>query len=77
MSDLSTRDTARGPKNLYFPFIENLREEDNLSIKGKAAEFTYIAPKVSQTKVWRIYCKKKFLYVRNKMINYLGAQEAY
>ena len=34
IKDLSTRDTARGPKklpSLYFQYIDNIREEDNLS----------------------------------------------
>ena len=42
INDLSTRDTARGPKklpSLYFQYIDNLREEDNLSTKDKTSEF--------------------------------------
>ena len=47
MLDLSIRDTVWGPKNyhsLYFLFIKNLREEDNLSIRDKTAEFI-LSPK--------------------------------
>ena len=42
MFDLSKKDTALGPKNyhsLYTSYIENLWEEDNLSIKDTIAEF--------------------------------------
>ena len=44
MVDLSIKDTARRPKKITFPIvsiqcIENLREEDNVSIKDKTAEF--------------------------------------
>ena len=44
--DLSTKDIVQGQKN-YSPYsIENLWEEDNLSIKDKTAEFI-LSPKVS------------------------------
>ena len=42
MLNLSIGDIVWGPKNyrsLYVLFIENLQEEDNLSIKDKTAEF--------------------------------------
>ena len=46
MLDLSIKVIAQGPKN-YSPYnIENLREEDNLSIKKKNS-WIYIVPKVS------------------------------
>ena len=47
MLDLSIKDTAQGPKNyhsLYFPYIENLRGEDNLSIKHMTTELI-LSPK--------------------------------
>ena len=47
MLDLSIGDTIWGPKNyhsLYFLFTENLREEHNLSIMDKTAEFI-LSPK--------------------------------
>ena len=41
INDLSTRDTARGPKRLpsLFSYTDNLREEDNLSTKDKTNKF--------------------------------------
>ena len=55
MLDHSTRDTAPGPKILPFPefvYIENLREEDNLSTRDKT--IILLSPSVSF--VWGFHC---------------------
>ena len=50
MLDLSIKDITQGPKN-YSPYsIENLQEEDNLSIKDKTAEFI-LSPNVLHPEV--------------------------
>ena len=39
VKDLSTRDTAWGPKKIVFQYTDNIREEDNLSTEDKTSEF--------------------------------------
>ena len=65
MLDLSIKDTAHGPKNyhsLYFPYIENLRGEDNLSIQDKTADFilSLKCPLFGGSTVYRIH-KRQFI----------------